>query len=306
MKKLFTFLFMLVSVACYGEIISEVRFNPSRMGEYDYLKVSQKATLAGGLNVTDEFNIQSASEVIMYLGDSAATHFQVNDKVIGDADSTIDMTSAVFKKSAGGVIDNVVLYGGIGEFNGALSNNPSTANKVVGANTTGGEVLLQKAETFSGGKVTITGEDTSKKLLHDGGSTKGFLLAGVDIPTPVDAGLDGASSISDCELAWEKRTLAGSSDRVQVLALKCDTVSGTDGPGGGSGGGGGSSSPCSVNQTRSVHIGPSPCGLGANISCSAYDAGLTPSGCNCDVLDSHLFQTDGGGFCYYDITIKIH
>ena len=306
MKKLFTFLFMLVAVACYGEIISEVRFNPSRMGEYDYLKVSKKATLVGGLNVTDEFNIQSASEVIMYLGDSAATHFQVNNTVIGAADSTIDMTSAVFKKSAGGVIDNVVLYGGSGEFNGALSNNPSTVNKVFGGNSTVGEVLLQKAETFSGGTVTITGENTARKPLHDKGFTKGFLLAGVDIPTPVDAGLDGASSISDCELAWEKRTLAGSSDRVQVLALKCDTVRGTgtvsdpDDPVGGS------SPSCSVNQTRVVHLG-APCGLGVNSSCSSYDAGLVPSGCNCEVLTSDLWQAESdGSICYYDIKIKIY
>ena len=64
-----------------------------------------------------------------------------------------------------------------------------------------------------------------------------------------------------------------------------------------------SGSSCSISQTRYVHLG-APCGLDANSSCSAYDSSLVQSGCQCDVLESSVFQHETS-VCYYDILIKI-
>ena len=95
MKKLFCICFLLASsISLYAaEKISAVSFNPSRMGEYTYLKVADKATLRGGLR-TPQMNVSVGGTVSVYP-DSSSRMYIVN-QVLGQQSSAIDMQQAAF------------------------------------------------------------------------------------------------------------------------------------------------------------------------------------------------------------------
>lgn len=216
MKKLTVLFLLFSSVACYGEIVSEVSFNPSRMGDYKYLKVADSATLVGGL-VTDDLNISSGGTVTMRLGSSAPQNFTITGTPIsvkGASGSTIDMPAATFRRSSSAYIPNVYVTGGSADFKDSAGVTSSVVNTMEGAN-----ILKQHTSTLSGGTVTVNGSSDSTSL-YSQDSTKGFWLHGNDIPTPVGTSLEGATSISSCKLTWEERTTAETSPKkAKVLVL---------------------------------------------------------------------------------------
>lgn len=222
MKKLSVLILLFSAVVCHGEIVSEVSFNPSRMGDYRYLKVADSASLVGGLVVTDDLNISSGGTVTMILGSSVSQNFTTKT-VNGASGSTIDMPAATFSDSNNAYIPNVFVKGGEGRFTGG--------NSVVNT-MDGNHVLLQRAytlNTLSDGTVEIAGDGGKSISLHSAGTTttKGFWLHGNDIPTPVGSFLDGATSISSCTLTWEERTTAETSPKkANVLVLSDCTISG--------------------------------------------------------------------------------
>lgn len=205
MKKLSFFIMLLCAVTCYGEIVSEVSFNPSRMGDYNYLKVANKATLVGGLE-TDYLNIRSNGTVTLKNSASSSATFQVNNQIIGEADTKISFPNAAFVVNDG----NGMVYadGGEGKFvSGEIEDRILSKNN-----------LKQKAGALTGGSVTITGGTTGE--LYDGESINGFWLDGNLIPTPTSL------KNKNCEMEWDERYPAGSSTSVKLLALKdCKTSS---------------------------------------------------------------------------------
>ena len=236
MKKLSVLILLFSAVVCHGEIVSEVSFNPSRMGDYRYLKVADSASLVGGL-VTNDLNISSGGTVIMKLDSTAPQSFNISGggtaqnshrSVDGASGSEIDMPSTVFRGSSSAYIPNVYVRGGEGTFTGG--------NSVVDNTMNGNYVLLQKAKTLSGGAVEIAGDGGSSISLHSADSTKGFWLHGNDIPYPKGtSSLQGATSISSCTLKWEERTTAETTPKkVKVLSLaNCTTGSSSTPPSGG-------------------------------------------------------------------------
>ena len=231
MKKLSVLILLFSAVVCHGEIVSEVSFNPSRMGDYRYLKVADSASLVGGL-VTNDLNISSGETVIMKLDSTAPQSFNISGggtaetnprSVDGASGSAIDMPSTVFRGSSSAYIPNVYVRGGEGTFTGG--------NSVVDNTMNGNYVLLQKAKTLSGGAVEIAGDGGSSISLHSADSTKGFWLHGNDIPYPKgSSSLEGASSISSCTLKWEERTTAETTPKkVKVLSLANCTIGGSSG-----------------------------------------------------------------------------
>ena len=237
MKKLSVLILLFSAVVCHGEIVSEVSFNPSRMGDYRYLKVADSASLVGGL-VTNDLNISSGETVIMKLDSTAPQSFNISGggtaetnprSVDGASGSAIDMPSTVFRGSSSAYIPNVYVRGGEGTFTGG--------NSVVDNTMNGNYVLLQKAKTLSGGAVEIAGDASKATIdLHSAGSTAGFWLHGNDIPNPKrSASLEGATSISSCTLKWEERTTAETTPKkVRVLSLaNCTTGSSSTPPSGG-------------------------------------------------------------------------
>ena len=233
MKKLSVLILLFSAVVCHGEIVSEVSFNPSRMGDYRYLKVADSASLVGGL-VTNDLNISSGETVIMKLDSTAPQYFNISGggtakasprSVDGASGSEIDMPSTVFRGSSSAYIPNVYVRGGEGTFTGG--------NSVVDNTMNGNYVLLQKAKTLSGGAVEIAGDASKATIdLHSAGTTAGFWLHGNDIPNPKrSASLQGASSISSCTLTWEERTTAETTPKkVRVLSLANCTIGGSSTP----------------------------------------------------------------------------
>ena len=201
MKKLSFFIMLLCAVTCYGEIVSEVSFNPSRMGDYNYLKVANKATLVGGLE-TDYLNIRSGGTVTLKNSTSTSATFKVDNQIIGEADTEINYPNAAFVVNDG----NGMVYadGGEGKFvSGEIEDRILSKNN-----------LKQKAGALTGGSVTITGGTTGE--LYDGESINGFWLDGNLIPTPTSL------KNKNCEMVWETRRPASSSGTasdVKLLAL---------------------------------------------------------------------------------------
>ena len=94
MKHILLFcLSLFLSVPSFAEIISSVSFNPSRMGEYTYLKITDKANLKGGLNATT-MNINSGGTVTMTT-DNSARIYDV-PTVTGASGSAINMPNTAF------------------------------------------------------------------------------------------------------------------------------------------------------------------------------------------------------------------
>ena len=94
MKKfIFGLLLMVCSFPTLAEVVSSVSFNPSRMGEYTYLKVTDKANLKGGLD-TPVLNIQSGGTVSMQT-DSSSRLYEI-PTVKGETNSRIDMPNTAF------------------------------------------------------------------------------------------------------------------------------------------------------------------------------------------------------------------
>lgn len=206
MKKLSFFIMLLCAVTCYGEIVSEVSFNPSRMGDYNYLKVANKATLVGGLE-TDYLNIRSGDTVTLKNSTSTSATFKVVNQIIGEADTEISYPNAAFVVNDG----NGMVYadGGKGEFVSGVITDRILGGEENGSN----KKLKQKAGTLTGGSVTIEGGSGD---LHDGTSINGFWLDGNLIPTPTSL------KNKDCEMVWQTRRPANSSGTasdVKLLAL---------------------------------------------------------------------------------------
>lgn len=236
MKKLFSLLLILtgVTVLLQAETVSSVSFNPSRMGEYTYLKVADKANLKGGLNATT-LNISSGGTVSMTT-DNSSRVYQI-DNVVGDLSSAIDMPSTAFHGNTSntyssydassssvpsGLLPTVKVLGGTQQYN-----NDSYLSTVDAVN-----MLKQRAGTLKGGTLTIGGNESNGVTLYGGDSTLGFHLAGNDIPVPTAAHTNTGKDLSNCTLAWEKRKTSDSpAKEVWVLALTgCGSSGGGFGP----------------------------------------------------------------------------
>ncbi len=236
MKKLFSLLLILTGVTVWlqAETVSSVSFNPSRMGEYTYLKVADKANLKGGLNATT-LNISSGGTVSMTT-DSSSRVYQI-DTVTGAANSSIDMPNTAFHGNTAntysgydassssvpsGLLPTVKVLGGTQQYN-----NDSYLATVDAVN-----MLKQRAGTLKGGTLTIGGNESNGVTLYGGDSTLGFHLAGNDIPVPTAAHTNTGKELSNCTLAWEKRKTNDSpAKEVWVLALTgCGSSGGGFGP----------------------------------------------------------------------------
>ena len=224
MKHILLFcLSLFLSVPSFAEIISSVSFNPSRMGEYTYLKITDKANLKGGLNATT-MNINSGGTVTMTT-DNSARIYDV-PTVTGASGSAINMPNTAFHgntsntyssyksestSAPSGLLPSVAAKGGTQTYN-----NDSYIQTLDAVN-----MLKQKVGSLKGGTLEITGNGGSTVGLYDSGNTAGFHLAGNDIPEPTAAHTNTGTNLTQCQLAWEKRKTSDSTPKeVWLLALQ--------------------------------------------------------------------------------------
>ncbi len=233
MKKILFFLFVLgVPVCGQGEVVSAVSYNPSRMGEYRYLKVAEEANLQGGLQ-TPVLNITTAGTVSAYM-DNNRRQYDIPG-IFGASGAAISMPNTVFhgagattyaSYSAASVgiplylLPSVVVNGGQQTY--LYDSYIRTLDAV--------NILRQKAGRLNAGTLSVTGNGGSTVSLYDNDDTYGFHLLGNDIPEPTGAHTNTGKSLSNCKMVWEKRKTSGNpAKEVWLLALQNCTEEGSSG-----------------------------------------------------------------------------
>ena len=228
MKKLLIAGALFLACPLAAEMISAVSYNPSRMGDYVYLKVADKANLKGGIEantmtVRSGGTVSASSPNLNYnvpavVGASGSALDMPNTAIHGAAANTYDNYQAVNTGTPTALLNNVYVNGGT-----TTVKNDSYIATLDAVNR-----LKQKAATLRANKLSVSGSENAS--LYEGATTNGFTLAGNDIPQPTASHVNTGSALSDCTLKWEDR-ITSSNQKVKLLAL-----AGCKGSGSGSGG----------------------------------------------------------------------
>lgn len=227
MKKLFyVFVLLAGSVSLYAaETVSSVSFNPSRMGDYTYLKVANKATLKGGLK-TPEMNISVGGTISAEYSPNDSSRVYVINQLMGNPTSAIDMEQAVFHGNiaaqyTGYKSESSLLPAGLLPLMTIYGGNQTYLNDSYIQTLDAVNMLRQRAGELKSTSLSVLGSGGGTASLYNGGSTYGLHLAGNDIPEPTGSHTNTGKDLSNCTLVWEKRkTSTTPAKEVWLLALK--------------------------------------------------------------------------------------
>ena len=207
---------LFAAVNAPAEIISAVSYNPSRMGDYVYLKVADKANLKGGIEantmtVRSGGTVSASSPNLNYnvpavVGESGSTLDMPNTAIHGAAANTYDNYQAVNTGTPTALLNKVYVNGGT-----TTVKNDSYIATLDAVNR-----LKQKAATLRANKLSVSGSENAS--LYDEATTDGFTLSGNDIPQPTSSHVNTGASLSNCTLKWEERTTSDNK-KVKLLAL---------------------------------------------------------------------------------------
>ena len=247
-------LLTLIALPVAAENVSSVSFNPSRLGNYDYLKVSGPAKFPGGLrtpvlevntpgtltvqnNTTSAiFNVESIS------GDNTGTEFHFPNAIVhgGNAITGTFSYSAASKSAPSVTPVNLYISGGkldfssnsnIDSYLNALQVNHNLYQYAQTLHATNVEVRMPEDDGMSNDQVPLIDAG-----LSDSVSTSGFTLGTTDILRPTQVKYkenDSSSSVyssidltnNNCQLRWVKRKLSNQDKYAYVLALdNCDVT----------------------------------------------------------------------------------
>ena len=207
---------LFAAVNAPAEIISAVSYNPSRMGDYVYLKVADKANLKGGIEantmtVRSGGTVSASSPNLNYnvpavVGASGSALDMPNTAIHGAAANTYDNYQAVNTGTPTALLNNVYVNGGT-----TTVKNDSYIATLDAVNR-----LKQKAATLRANKLSVSGSEDAS--LYDDATTDGFTLSGNDIPQPTSSHVNTGAALSNCTLKWEERTTSDNK-KVKLLAL---------------------------------------------------------------------------------------
>ena len=207
---------LFAAVNAPAEIISAVSYNPSRMGDYVYLKVADKANLKGGIEantmtVRSGGTVSASSPNLNYnvpavVGESGSTLDMPNTAIHGSAANTYDNYQAVNTGTPNALLNNVYVNGGT-----TTVKNDSYISTLDAVNR-----LKQKAATLRANKLSVSGSEDAS--LYDDATTDGFTLSGNDIPQPTSSHVNTGAALSNCTLKWEER-VTSDNQKVKLLAL---------------------------------------------------------------------------------------
>ena len=207
---------LFAAVNAPAEIISAVSYNPSRMGDYVYLKVADKANLKGGIEantmtVRSGGTVSASSPNLNYnvpavVGESGSALDMPNTAIHGAAANTYDNYQAVNTGTPNALLNNVYVNGGT-----TTVKSDSYISTLDAVNR-----LKQKAATLRANKLSVSGSENAS--LYDEATTDGFTLSGNDIPQPTSSHVNTGASLSNCTLKWEERTTSDNK-KVKLLAL---------------------------------------------------------------------------------------
>ena len=207
---------LFAAVNAPAEIISAVSYNPSRMGDYVYLKVADKANLKGGIEantmtVRSGGTVSASSPNLNYnvpavVGESGSTLDMPNTAIHGAAANTYDNYQAVNTGTPNALLNNVYVNGGT-----TTVKSDSYISTLDAVNR-----LKQKAATLRANKLSVSGSEDAS--LYDDATTDGFTLSGNDIPQPTSSHVNTGAALSNCTLKWEER-VTSNNQKVKLLAL---------------------------------------------------------------------------------------
>ena len=217
---------LFAAVNAPAEIIPAVSYNPSRMGDYVYLKVADKANLKGGIEantmtVRSGGTVSASSPNLNYnvpavVGESGSTLDMPNTAIHGAAANTYDNYQAVNTGTPNALLNNVYVNGGK-----TTVKSDSYISTLDAVNR-----LKQKAATLRANKLSVSGSEDAS--LYDDAITDGFTLSGNDIPQPTSSHVNTGAALSNCTLKWEER-VTSDNQKVKLLALaNCNGTSGTE------------------------------------------------------------------------------
>lgn len=189
MRKILIGIFVLLAAVMTGqaEQISEVYFNPSRLGYYDLLKVTEQLVVKGGLWVAS-MNISSAADKKVLVtahgnipAESYSYRFGSPEQDISEnagieaSKGIISMPGTIFQ-----IID-VLANGGTAEFVGTGSgeNVKSAINAVA---VSGGYGLSLYGDTLTANTTVQIKMNSNMTLEDDSSATQGLRLGGNQIP----------------------------------------------------------------------------------------------------------------------------
>ena len=207
---------LFAAVNAPAEIISAVSYNPSRMGDYVYLKVADKANLKGGIEantmtVRSGGTVSASSPNLNYnvpavVGESGSTLDMPNTAIHGAAANTYDNYQAVNTGTPTALLNKVYVNGGT-----TTVKSDSYISTLDAVNR-----LKQKAATLRANKLSVSGSEDAS--LYDDATTDGFTLSGNDIPQPTSSHVNTGAALSNCTLKWEER-VTSNNQKVKLLAL---------------------------------------------------------------------------------------
>ena len=226
--------FVLAFAPLSAEVIQTINFNPARLGQYERLKVSEKATFQGGLTA-QSMQVRSGGTVSINESNSGALAYDIplldgrkgkNDgaAVLSTfpATPTLDfggtcfssLENCVSSSSTGNL--NVKFNGGAARFVGPSGYN-DPASRINQITTNANQLRLESVYATVKGKLNITGVGTYSYRNLDRPTTP-LRLAGNWVPLP---STDGVSART---LQWETRKTVKHPDKggesVKILVLK--------------------------------------------------------------------------------------
>lgn len=197
MKNKIAILFgiILCAASAPAEVVESVSYNPSRLGQFERLKISDRLNAPGGVQ-SSRLTVRANNRVTV----QNAGNYQLDYAL---PSGKVSMPAAQFEAAT------LNTRGGEGEFSREGSDYTSTIG------TLQGDLVRLKANVLRVNQINVRGTPAAS---YDGDSIQGLVLGLNDIPNP-SSGSTGA-----CTLKWVERK-ADNGNKYQVLATSCASPS---------------------------------------------------------------------------------
>lgn len=197
MKNKIAILFgiILCAASAPAEVVESVSYNPSRLGQFERLKISDRLNAPGGVQ-SSRLTVRANNRVTV----QNAGNYQLD---YAFPSGKVSMPAAQFEAAT------LNTRGGEGEFSRAGSDYTSTIG------TLQGDLVRLKANVLRVNQINVRGTPAAS---YDGDSIQGLVLGLNDIPNP------SSGSTGVCTLKWVERK-ADNGNKYQVLATSCASPS---------------------------------------------------------------------------------
>ncbi len=180
---------VLCAASASAEVVESVSFNPSRLGQFERLKISDRLNAPGGVQ-SSRMTVHSGNRVAV----ENAGNYQLDYAL---PSGKVAMPGTQFETT------NLKAKGGEGEFGREGNSYVSTVG------TLQGDMVRLKANVLKVNQISVEGSPAAS---YDGNSIQGLELGLNDIPNP--------GSTGNCSLQWVERK-ADDGNKYQVLATAC-------------------------------------------------------------------------------------